>query len=104
RNPDSSVLRSVYEAYREYEQDTLSVCRGLWARFDVPSMIQGITILFAGIFYLVLYARSLRCDQTDLTVPSLKRIGMGSAVGGAAGLLSVLIGEASYIDRGILGA
>jgi Arylsulfatase A and related enzymes len=67
--PNTAALREVYEAYREYQRDTLNVCYGLWARFDVTSMAEGIIILFAGIILLVFYARGLRTDRTELTFP-----------------------------------
>lgn len=47
-------LRSAYDSYRNYQRHNLQVCRGLWAKFDVPSMIQGISVLAAGIALLVI--------------------------------------------------
>lgn len=85
---DSSNLKDIYSAYREYQRDTLSVCRGLWARFDIPSMIQGIAVLFAGIALLAFYARAIRGDRTNITIPTLKKIGTGSVLGALAGVVS----------------
>lgn len=88
---DSAALRSVYDSYRQYQRNTLQICRGLWAHFDVPSMIQGIAILFAGLALLVVYARGIKADRTDLTRPLLKLAGAGSGFGAAfGGLLSLL--------------
>ncbi|EGE85656.1 phosphatidylinositol glycan, class O [Blastomyces dermatitidis ATCC 18188] len=81
------VLQKVYESYREYQRDTLHVCKGLWARFDVPSMVQGILILFAGVVLLVFYARGIRGDRTDLSYPTLRRIGAGSGIGVMGGMI-----------------
>lgn len=102
---DSGKLRSIYHAYREYERDTLSVCRGLWARFDVPSMIQGIGMLFGGLATLVLYSRGLRSERVAVTAQWLPRIGLGSLIGAAAGSLSTLapLGESSIGERLALG-
>lgn len=97
--PSVAALRSVYDAYREYQRDTLNVCRGLWARFDVPSMIQGIAILFAGIVILVFYARGIRGDRTQLSFLSLARIGAGFGFGSIAGVLSFYSG---LVDMPIL--
>jgi GPI ethanolamine phosphate transferase 3 subunit O len=75
--------RAAYNAYREYQRDTLNVCRGLWARFDVKSMFQGIAILVGGIVILIMYARGLRDDQTTFS-PALVRpisIGLGMNIG-----------------------
>ncbi|PQE13839.1 GPI ethanolamine phosphate transferase protein [Rutstroemia sp. NJR-2017a BBW] len=48
----------VYHAFSEFQGETLRICRDLWARFDVPSMILGITILASGVLALLLYANS----------------------------------------------
>ncbi|PQE21583.1 GPI ethanolamine phosphate transferase protein [Rutstroemia sp. NJR-2017a WRK4] len=48
----------VYHAFSEFQGETLRICRDLWARFDVPSMILGITILAGGVLALLLYANS----------------------------------------------
>ena len=88
---DRSAFQSAYDMYREYQRDTLNVCRMLWARFDVPSMLQGIAILFAGILLLVYYARAIRGDRTDISFSTLTRIGVGSVLGGLGGaVLSTL--------------
>ncbi|KAL2815960.1 hypothetical protein BJX63DRAFT_388948 [Aspergillus granulosus] len=86
----SKNLDLVYEAYRQYQRHTLQVCRGLWANFDVPSMVQGIAVLFAGIVLLVFYARGLQADRTELTGPFLTRVGLGSALGAVAGAVLVI--------------
>ncbi|PGH17237.1 hypothetical protein AJ80_04879 [Polytolypa hystricis UAMH7299] len=102
---DLSELQAVYDSYREYQRDTLSVCRNLWARFDIPSMIQGILILFASIILLVLYARGIRGDRTELSFPTLRRIGLGSSSGLLVGLVLNGIGvvESQWIDSSVLG-
>jgi phosphatidylinositol glycan class O len=99
-------FRSAYKAYREYQRDTLSVCRGLWARFDVPSMIEGVAMLFGGLVVLIFYARGLRVDRTHLTPLILPRIGLGLGLGAGAGFLSVFITleEVAILDRLALGA
>ncbi|OJD23658.1 hypothetical protein ACJ73_04989 [Blastomyces percursus] len=99
------ILQTVYESYREYQRDTLRVCKGLWARFDVPSMIQGILILFAGIVLLVFYARGIRGDRTDLSYPTLRRIGAGSGIGVMGGMIltGTRIVQLSRIEGLVLG-
>ncbi|KAL4927455.1 mannose-ethanolamine phosphotransferase GPI13 [Aspergillus undulatus] len=87
----SKRMVAVNEAYKQYQRDTLQICRGLWASFDVPSMIQGIAVLFAGLVLLVFYARGVRSDRTELMCPLLSRLGLGTGLGAAAGaLLAVL--------------
>ncbi|KAL2785468.1 hypothetical protein BJX66DRAFT_314800 [Aspergillus keveii] len=84
-------LSTVYDAYRQYQRHTLHVCRGLWAKFNVPSMVQGIAVLLAGIVLLVFYARGLQADRTDITGPFLSRVGLGSVLGAVAGTVLVVI-------------
>lgn len=90
----SAVLRSAYDSYRQYQRHTLQICRGLWANFDVPSMIQGIAILFSGLALLVIYARGVRSNRTDLTGSLLTSvgigIGLGTLVGASLGLSGVI--------------
>ncbi|KAJ9348774.1 glycosylphosphatidylinositol anchor synthesis protein [Paecilomyces variotii] len=104
--PSTAALREVYEAYREYQRDTLNICRGLWARFDVTSMAEGIAVLFAGIVVVIFYARGLRADRTELTFPLLVRVSAGLGVGAAAGLLSGLVGlvETPILEQTALAA
>lgn len=104
-SPDRSELRKAYDLYREYQRDTLSACRALWAHFDVPSMIQGILILMAGIFLLAVYARGLRGDRTDLSLPTLRRVSIGSAIGVLGGFIVRTTGvlQLSRIDSPLLG-
>lgn len=85
------ALRSAYDSYRKFQRHNLQVCRGLWAKFDVPSMVQGIAILAAGITLLVIYARSVNVDRTELTTSLLSFVGLGSGLGSVGGsLLAVL--------------
>lgn len=87
----TAAVRSSYDLYRRYQRHTLEICRGLWARFDVPSMIQGIAISFVGIALLVFYARGLKGDRTELTPRLLAFVGVGSGVGAVAGAASALL-------------
>ncbi|KAL4803323.1 hypothetical protein BDV18DRAFT_46157 [Aspergillus unguis] len=88
----SKRLAPVNEAYKQYQRHTLQICRGLWASFDAPSMIQGIAVLAAGIVLLVLYARGVQSDRTEITGPFLSRVGLGSAGGAVVGAFVAIIG------------
>ncbi|KAI9036672.1 mannose-ethanolamine phosphotransferase GPI13 [Aspergillus affinis] len=81
----ADTLRPVYDSFRQYQRRTLDICRDLWAKFDVPSMIQGVVILFAAVVLLVFYARGLKVDRTDLTISLLSSAGIGSAIGAVIG-------------------
>ncbi|GLB08115.1 mannose-ethanolamine phosphotransferase gpi13 [Aspergillus tubingensis] len=83
--PSQATLLSVSESYKDYQRYTLQLCRSLWAKFDVPSMLQGVAVLSAGIVLLVFYARSLKADQTDITKSHLTSVGTSSAVGVVVG-------------------
>lgn len=100
----STAIRASYELYQKYQRHTLDVCRGLWTRFDVPSMIQGVVLLFGGISLLVLYARGMKNDRTELTGQLLSFAGVGSGLGAATGGLMSLFGftEMSTMDLSIL--
>ncbi|KAH8431330.1 mannose-ethanolamine phosphotransferase GPI13 [Aspergillus melleus] len=82
---NADTMRPVYDSFRRYQRSTLDICRDLWAKFDVPSMIQGVVILVAAVVLLVLYARGLRVDRTELTTSLLSSAGVGSAVGAVIG-------------------
>ncbi|EEP78660.1 conserved hypothetical protein [Uncinocarpus reesii 1704] len=106
KDSNSATLREIYDGYREYQKDTLNVCKALWARFNVPSMILGIGILTAGIAILVYYARAIRGDRTDITFPTLKRIGIATAVGVLGGIGSTVLSllQMPLIEGAALGA
>jgi GPI ethanolamine phosphate transferase 3 subunit O len=63
----------VYENFSAYQQETLRVCKSLWARFDIPSMIQGISTLAGGLLVLVMYARSVVDDDDAVLDAKLDR-------------------------------
>lgn len=48
--------KDAYYSFSAYQAETLRICRSLWARFDVSSMVLGISILAAGVVALMLYA------------------------------------------------
>lgn len=51
----SKSYDSVYSAFMSYQEENLKICKSLWARFDVPSMIIGLVITGLGVLALVLY-------------------------------------------------
>lgn len=63
----------MYKAYSAYQKETLRICRSLWARFDVPSMILGISILAAGLTALILFANSNAEDGDAVDDPELDK-------------------------------
>ncbi|KAK7514944.1 GPI ethanolamine phosphate transferase 3 [Phyllosticta citriasiana] len=89
--PTQEQWKQAYERYSSYQKLTLSVCKSLWAEFHLVSMVQGIGVLAASLAVLVVYARGVTGDHTDLTPLLLMRglLGLvfGSAGGAAAGYL-----------------
>lgn len=110
----STKWQDVHAAFSSYQEETLRICKGLWARFDVPSMLEGILIMAAGIAILIFYARGMADDdegvddveldraerqleleglargekaggEEDLTVTLVKRALIGTAAGLALG-------------------
>ena len=58
--------RQTFEMFSKYQEETLRICRSLWARFDLFSMVQGISILVCAVVILGFYARSERTANADL--------------------------------------
>jgi len=99
----TSTLRASYDLYRKYQRHTLDICRGLWARFDVVSMIQGVALLFGGILLLVLYARGMKADRTELTTRLLSLVAIGSGIGAPLGSFLAVSGfTESALDSAVL--
>ncbi|KAH9867693.1 hypothetical protein IAQ61_008287 [Plenodomus lingam] len=88
RNSKSSSepMRKAYNAFSDYQRDTLRICRDLWARFDIPRMISGVTILASSVVMLALYARVLNGDRAIMTPIFFTRGAIGLALGAFVGL------------------
>lgn len=78
-------LKSAYEAFSAYEDETLSICRALWARFDTTRMLHGVEILAITLVVLAVYARSIEGDRAELTPVLLVRGGLGTVLGALVG-------------------
>ncbi|KAM4055230.1 type I phosphodiesterase / nucleotide pyrophosphatase [Hirsutella rhossiliensis] len=48
--------RDTYDAFGMFQAKTLQVCKGLWARFDVPRMVAGVFITAVGVVILFMYS------------------------------------------------
>ncbi|KAI9822271.1 MAG: mannose-ethanolamine phosphotransferase gpi13 [Thelocarpon impressellum] len=97
--------RAAYEGFSTYQRETLSICRGLWARFDVPSMVQGILILASGVGVLIVYARGTNGDVTDVTPTLVLKVASGTGLGmlGGAGVSIALPDWITTMDGTLLG-
>ncbi|KAF1970106.1 hypothetical protein BU23DRAFT_538382 [Bimuria novae-zelandiae CBS 107.79] len=84
---DAGRFAHVYELYTVYQQETLDICKALWASFDLPRMLNGVTILTLTLVLLAVYARGVAGDVSELSPQLLSRGGFGA-------LASSLIGAA----------
>jgi phosphatidylinositol glycan class O len=78
-------LKRAYAAFSVYQSETLSICRALWARFDIPRMINGVTILVASLAILGIYARGIEGDRSEITPVLFSRGLLGNFLGGVVG-------------------
>lgn len=83
---DSEPMRHAYHAFSEYQRETLRICRHLWARFDIPKMLSGVTILTCSLVILALYARVLHGDRAQVAPVFFTRGVIGIALGAFIGL------------------
>jgi phosphatidylinositol glycan class O len=84
-------FQSVYGAFGAYQRETLSICRALWARFDIPRMLSGVTILASSLVVLAMYARGLQGDRSELTPVFFTRGAMGTAAGALVGFVATFV-------------
>ncbi|PHH78549.1 hypothetical protein CDD82_2977 [Ophiocordyceps australis] len=52
-----------YAAFASFQEETLRVCKGLWARFDVPRMAVGVAMTAGGLVLLIMYASRRPGDE-----------------------------------------
>ncbi|OBT48113.1 hypothetical protein VE00_01015 [Pseudogymnoascus sp. WSF 3629] len=69
---EKGTYKRAYELLTAYQRETLDICRGLWARFDVTSMVQGLAILAASLVVLLLFARNAGTDSPVMS-PELEQ-------------------------------
>ncbi|PNY29512.1 GPI ethanolamine phosphate transferase 3 [Tolypocladium capitatum] len=55
--------RDTYGAFSKFQEETLQVCKGLWARFDVPRMLAGVFITAFGVVLLLMYSSRSPDDE-----------------------------------------
>ncbi|KAL9609445.1 MAG: hypothetical protein Q9167_005800 [Letrouitia subvulpina] len=55
---ESRSYKSVYTTFSDYQRETLQICRSLWARFDILSMIYGIILQTGSLLVILIYARA----------------------------------------------
>ena len=104
RKPDMALFRLASLSFSRYQRETLSVCRSLWARFDISSMLHGIEILSLALVALLVLARCLPGDAAETIPVLLPKILIGSFAGAAVGGFGgIVIPELSIVDGSALG-
>lgn len=83
--PPLQVWKGAFARFHMYQQENLSVCRTLWARFDNVSIVHGIEVLACGFVLLAIYARGFDDDRSEYSRMLLVR-GSGGVIVGASAL------------------
>ncbi|MCJ1276990.1 mannose-ethanolamine phosphotransferase gpi13 [Puttea exsequens] len=93
-----------FEKFQNFQRENLRICRSLWARFDIPSMLAGITILASGVLVLAFYAISPRPANTELApvyLAQMTMFGLGGAV--ATSIIGFMVSVDSWKNAGLVG-
>ncbi|KAK6529628.1 mannose-ethanolamine phosphotransferase gpi13 [Arthrobotrys megalospora] len=77
--------RATYETFLNHQKETLHVCKDLWARFDLTSMLLGIITLVSSVVSVLIFGRGISGDLKELTGWLAGRCFAGTAIGGIAG-------------------
>ena len=104
KRPSADQLKSAAAAFTDYQTETLRICRSLWARFDIPSMLHGIEILLAGVLILAVFARLTDVDRAELAPVLLRGVFVGSLVGASfGGFVGLVVPAVPVLDGFLLG-
>ena len=99
RKRDIDLSKSASVKFANYQELNLSVCRDLWARFDVPSMILGIAILFIALITLYFFARCSQGNSVENVPELLQSVSKWSVAGFAiGGVISMALPLAPFLD------
>ncbi|KAL8834765.1 MAG: hypothetical protein Q9170_003614 [Blastenia crenularia] len=101
---NTKLNEEAFAAFSQYQAENLRVCRSLWARFDVPSMIYGILILGCALVVLSLYARATTSFRAEHSAFFLRQITLYAALGLVFGFSIGLTNTApGLLDSSLLG-
>ena len=97
-------FQTSFQRFSDYQRDTLKICRGLWARFDIPNMLEGILVLAISLFSLAMYARSRGVDKIEFVSLTLLPVSLLAPAGGILAIVLDIASQGFYItDAGLLG-
>ena len=98
------LYATSFENFSRYQQETLRICRSLWATFNVPNMLQGITILASAVSIVAIFARSSGPSTAEMVPLYLSHMTILGAIGGAGILLvATLVPAVVAKDTSLLG-
>ena len=98
------LYATSFENFSRYQQETLRICRSLWATFNIPNMLQGITILASAVSIVAIFARSSGSSTAEMVPVYLSHMTILGAIGGAGILLVATIVPAVVAkDTSLLG-
>ncbi|KAL9028353.1 MAG: hypothetical protein Q9196_003271 [Gyalolechia fulgens] len=101
---NTAINKELYAAFARYQTETLRVCRSLWARFDVPSMLYGISLLGCALVVLAFYARATTPFRAEDSALFLRLIALYAVLGLVFGFSIGLTGAApGLLDSSLLG-
>lgn len=90
-NEKGDFYATAFKGFSQYQQETLRICRSLWATFNVPSMLQGISILGSTVVIVAIFARSSGPSTAEMVPIYLSHMTILGAIGGAAILLIAIV-------------
>ena len=92
----------AYKSAVEYQREVLRVCRSLWARFDVSSMVIGIAILVSSTIILLVSSRSsgIWDDSPRLSLNNIYFLGL---LGACTSILRSPQEPVDFINGALLG-
>ncbi|KAL8983113.1 MAG: hypothetical protein Q9177_005074 [Variospora cf. flavescens] len=83
---NAASVREAFAAFSQHQTENLRVCKSLWARFDIPSMLYGITILGCAVVILAFYARATTPFRAEDSALFVRQVMLSAALGLALGL------------------
>ncbi|KAL8897805.1 MAG: hypothetical protein Q9207_007018, partial [Kuettlingeria erythrocarpa] len=94
----------TFAAFKRHQAENLRVCKSLWARFDIPSMLYGIAILGCALIILAFYARATTPFRAEDSALFLRQITIYAALGLAFGLsVGAAPAAPGFLDSSLLG-
>lgn len=85
------LYSTAFEKFVQYQQETLRVCRGLWATFNIQGMLEGIFVLASAVAVVAAFARSSGPSSAEVVPVYLSHMTILGVIGGASVLLIAVI-------------